>query len=382
MRILVLIHEFPPVGGGGGRVVEDVYRFLHQRGHESIVVTPYLKGLLRHEELGGVQINRIPSGRRAPYKATLFDMAAYIFVGFFHCLRLIRTWKPDVIHVHFAVPAGALAWALSRITKIPYVITAHLGDVPGGSPTKTDKWFRWVYPFTPMIWRAAAGVTSVSEHTRRLAKEHYSPKIKVIPNGVNLDELAPGDIVVNQPPRIIFAGRFVAQKNPVFLVNILDQVKELPWDCVLLGDGVLREQVEKEIRNLNLQDRVSLHGWVTPEDVIEWFLESDILLMPSLWEGLPVVGVQALAMGLAVVASPVGGFLDLVESGTNGILVEGDDAKMWGENLRTLLCNPIKLLEFRNHSRQVAKKFSLPKVVSAYEEVLLDAIGSTKLKEM
>ena len=124
MRILVLVHEFPPVGGGGGRVVEDVYRAMYQRGHEAIVVTPHLQGLSRYEELGGVKIQRIYSGRRSPYKATLFDMAAYIVSGFFFCLKLVRSWKPDVIHVHFAVPAGALAWILSKITGIPYVITA------------------------------------------------------------------------------------------------------------------------------------------------------------------------------------------------------------------------------------------------------------------
>jgi len=139
MRILVLVHEFPPVGGGGGRVVEDVCRGMHKKGHESIVVTPHVKGLPRSEERGGVHIDRIRSGRRFPYKATLFDMTVYIIVGFFHCLRLIRLWEPDVIHVHFAVPAGVIAWALSKVTKIPYVITAHLGDVPGGNPTKTDK---------------------------------------------------------------------------------------------------------------------------------------------------------------------------------------------------------------------------------------------------
>ena len=68
-------------------------------------------------------------------------------------MKLAREWKPDLIHVHFAVPAGALAWILRRLTGIPYVLTAHLGDVPGGVPEKTGRWFRWIYPFTPPIWK-------------------------------------------------------------------------------------------------------------------------------------------------------------------------------------------------------------------------------------
>lgn len=374
MRILVLVHEFPPVGGGGGRVVEDIYRGMQQRGHEAVVVTPYIKGLPRYEEAGGVKIERIYSGRRSPYRATLFDMAAYIAVGFFRCLKLIRRWKPDVIHVHFAVPAGALAWALSKITKIPYVITAHLGDVPGGVPAKTDRWFKWIYPFTPMIWNEASEVTAISEHTRRLAKKYYAPQIHVIPNGVDLDVLIPEEIKICDSPRIVFAGRIVTQKNPIFFVQILNQIKDIPWDCVMLGDGVLKESVELEIKKLNLQDRISLHGWVYPNVVIEWFSKSHILMMPSLWEGLPVVGVQALSMGLAVIASPVGGLLDLVVPGKNGFLVEGDGVDAWEDKLRVLLTDPQKLVEFRKYSRQVAEKFSLSKIVQSYEEILLRAI--------
>ena len=376
MRILVLVHEFPPVGGGGGRVVEDVYGGLSHRGHEAIVVTPHIKGLKRNEDLGGVEIQRIRSGRRSPFKASLFDMTAYIIVGFFHCLKLFRSWKPDVIHVHFAVPAGALAWVLSKISGIPYVITAHLGDVPGGNPTKTDRWFNWVYPFTPGIWDEASEVTAVSEHTRRLANDHYSAKIHVIPNGVDLDELSPGEIKIRKTPRIVFAGRIVAQKNPIFLIKILDQVRDLSWDCVILGDGALKQPVVDQINKLNLQDRISVHGWVHPENVIEWFSKSDILLMPSLWEGLPVVGVQALAMGLAIVASPVGGLLDLVVSGKNGFLIEGDDVEKWGEKLRLLISDPKRLVEHRKMSRLFAEKFSLSSVVRLYEEVLLKAIDS------
>jgi glycosyltransferase involved in cell wall biosynthesis len=377
MRILVLIHEFPPVGGGGGRVVEDVYQGLHKLGHETCVVTPHFKGLPKREKRGGVQIWRIPSGRIYPYKATLFDMTLYVLMGFIRCLPFIRTWRPDVIHVHFAVPAGALAWGLSKITKVPYIITAHLGDVPGGSPTKTDNWFWWIYPFTPMIWKSASRITSVSEHTKSLTMKHYPGDIQVIPNGVNLDELSPGEIRVGLPPRIVFAGRFVHQKNLLTLVRILNKVQDLDWDCVLLGDGELRKEIENEIKLCNLQDRVSLLGWVTPEDVIDWFGKSDILLMPSLWEGLPVVGVQALSMGLAIIASHVGGLLDLVDSGKNGYLIELNDTVAWEQHLRSLLNDRDKLRKFRNSSRKAAEKFSLPEIVRAYEEVLLKALENS-----
>src|SRR6266487_1657569 len=139
MRILVLVHEFPPVGGGGGQVAEDICSKLVKRGHEVKVLTTHIKGLLYEEERNGFEVIRFRSLRMQPYRATFLSMAVYVLAGLWMGLRLIGSFKPEVFHAHFAVPAGALAWMLSRMTKIPYVLTVHLGDAPGGVPEKTDE---------------------------------------------------------------------------------------------------------------------------------------------------------------------------------------------------------------------------------------------------
>jgi glycosyltransferase involved in cell wall biosynthesis len=193
--------------------------------------------------------------------------------------------------------------------------------------------------------------------------------IQVVFNGVDLDELDPGEIRLNQPARVIFAGRFVAQKDPLQLVRSLAAVKDLPWTCSLLGDGALRGEVEQEIDRQGLKERFSLPGWVTPQEVIEAFRHSDILFMPSLTEGLPVVGVQATAMGLALVLSQAGGNVDLVEGGVNGFLVDLAHPQGFEEALRALLSNPEKLLAYRQASRRVAEKFDLGGVVQSYDQI-------------
>src|SRR5688572_19299587 len=123
MRILVLNHEFPPIGGGGGRAAEDICRGLARRGHDVTVLTTYLKGLPYKEKKDGYQILRIPSLRIQPFRASFVAMAAYVLAGLWPGYRTIRLLRPDVIHVHFAVPAGVLAWALSKFSGIPYVLT-------------------------------------------------------------------------------------------------------------------------------------------------------------------------------------------------------------------------------------------------------------------
>ena len=130
MRILVLIHEFPPIGGGGGRVAEDICGKLAKRGHEVQVLTAHMKGLPYEEERAGFRVLRFRSLRTQPYRASFLSMVIYVLAGLWVGGRLIGRFKPDMIHAHFAVPAGALAWMLSRLTRIPYILTVHLGDVP------------------------------------------------------------------------------------------------------------------------------------------------------------------------------------------------------------------------------------------------------------
>ncbi|HSL46913.1 MAG TPA: glycosyltransferase family 4 protein [Anaerolineales bacterium] len=371
MRILVLVHEFPPVGGGGGRVAEDICSELAKRGHEVKVLTAHLKGLPYQEERNGVQVIRFGSLRMEPYRASFLSMAIYVLAGLLVGRRLMNSFKPDVIHAHFAVPAGALAWMLSRMTGIPYVLTVHLGDVPGGVPEKTDEWFRWIYPFTPNIWKNAREIVAVSEFTRQLAMKKYKEKIQVVPNGADLSTLRPEHMSLNDPPQIVFAGRFMEQKNPLQFVQTLNELKELKWQAVMIGDGALMQDVKCAIKDFGLEDRFQLTGWIDPQDVLKWFDTSDILFMPSRSEGLPVVGVQALAKGLAIIASRVGGFVDLVDEDQNGYLIQETDLSKFSTCLSTLLSDPNRLLLFRNASLEKAKSFELEQIVREYENIFM-----------
>jgi len=331
--------------------------------------------LPKDETRNGVQILRLPSLRKYKFKAGLLAMVGYIVAASIAGTRLVRRWRPDLIHVHFAVPTGPVAWLLSKLTGTPYILTAHLGDIPGGAPEKTTGWFRWAFPFTPPIWKSAAQVVAVSEFSRQLALKHYPLDIKVIQNGVDTKTLSPGKIRVNTPPRVIFAGRFMPQKNPLQLVRVLGQLQDLEWTCTMLGDGPLMRDIREEIADLRLQERFSLPGWVTPEVVIDEFAQSDILFMPSRSEGLPVVGVQALSMGMAILASDIGGFIDLVEHGENGYLVEPDDKETFVESLRDLLTDSEKLLAFRQASRHKSKAFDVSYIVDQYEELFKNVRG-------
>ncbi len=379
MKILVLTHEFPPVGGGGGRIARDVSIGLTQRGHQVTVLTAHMEGLSRDEVMDGVHIQRVASMRREAFRAEFAEMARYDWSALTVGLKVIREWKPDLIHAHFAVPAGAAAFALSKLTGVPYVLTSHLGDVPGGVPEKTDRWFKWIYAFTPPIWRNAVKVVASSGFTRQLALPHYPLEISVIPSAVDLKAL-PAHQSGNGAPRIIFAARFVEQKNPEHLIQALASLKDLPWSCAMIGDGPLLESARKTAADCGLAQRFSFPGWVMPEELLEAFARSDILVMPSRSEGLSVVGVQSLGMGLALVLSDVGANSDLVRDGQNGFLFRSGDRNALTTALKRLLEDPAMLQSAQQKSRELAQAFDLGAVIGQYEMIFKSVWISTRKK--
>lgn len=367
MRLLVLNYEFPPVGGGGGRASADLSRALVARGHEVRILTTRLPEGEVEERQDGYQVIRVPSWRSSRFTVSFLEMASYVLAGFRPGLSQLRKWKPDLMHAHFAVPTGALVYALSRWTGLPYVLTVHLGDVPGGVPEKTDRWFRFVNPLTPPIWRRAGQVVAVSEYTKALADARYDVPIQVIPNGIDLEHSEVME--VSDPPRLIFAGRFQPQKNLLFLLDALDRVRDLPWTLQLVGDGPQRAALEAKAEELGMVERIEFSGWVEPEQVRQMLRESDLLVMPSRSEGLPVVGVQALAQGVAIAATAAGGLAELVVDGENGVLCPIDDLACYAQGLRRCLADTAALADMKKRSLALARHYDINRVAEAYESI-------------
>jgi len=375
MKILLLCYEYPPIGGGGGRVAATVAGKLAERGHEIRVQTAALGRTSKVEGEGNLIVFRNASLRQKPDTCRVHEMALYLITSFWPALRLIRQWQPDVIHVHFAVPTGALAYALRLLTGKPYVLTAHLGDVPGGVPEQTGALFRALLPATRPIWNKAKATTAVCTHTADLAEKAYGRRPSVILNGLPLGDAPPIDS--RRPPRIVMAGRLSTQKDPIRAVEALGHLRDLDWTFDVAGDGPLREAMEQKASALGIRDRIRFHGWLEASDVHAILSQSDILLMTSRSEGLPVVAVEATTHALAIVSTAAGGMTDVVDPPHNGRLVPvGASPAEIASALRDYLENADLLRAAREGSNRVRTKFDLEKSVDAYEHILFDAASS------
>jgi glycosyltransferase involved in cell wall biosynthesis len=375
MKVLVLCYEYPPIGGGGGRVARTVAEELVRRGHEVRVQTAALGFRSQREQINGVDVFRTASARRVPDTCRVHEMGLYCATSFLPTLRHIREWKPDVIHAHFAMPTGMLAWTAHRFTGVPYVLTAHLGDVPGGVPDQTDRLFRLISPLANSVWKHAAATTAVSSFVQRLAEQAYHRKVERVLNGVDLTGGAlPHSL--NEIPQLVFVGRFNPQKCPDFLIEVLANLPIDRWRATLIGDGPVMPVVRSKIELHKLADRITLSGWLEGPAVERALSESDIFVMPSTSEGLPVAAIEALKQGLAIVASDIPGVMDVVTDGTNGLLLPVQDQTAWSNALCALLQDSIRLASFKRASLQKARDFDLRHVVDQYEALLLTAAAN------
>ena len=367
LKILTLCYEWPPVGGGGGRAANELAESIAARGHQVRVQTIRFHGTPAHEVANGVDIYRTWGFRQRADQCSAFEMAGYLASSAIPTLRLIAEFKPDVIHAHFAVPTGALAFACSRLSGRPYLITAHLGDVPGAIPDQTDTLFRWLNPLIRPIWQHAACVVAVSRFVGELAENAYGRKPVIVPNGISLSIRPSAPQSPSRVPRLIFVGRLNSQKNLIFLAPVLAKIREFEWVLDVVGDGAERKTLETAFAEFGLSSRVHFHGWLDRTTVEQKLADAEIFILPSFVEGLSVAVLEALKFGLALIGSDIPTLRDCVTPDLNGYLIPLNSPDLWIKRLTTILTNPQLRLSMRQKSWEIAPEFDLERITDRYE---------------
>jgi glycosyltransferase involved in cell wall biosynthesis len=157
----------------------------------------------------------------------------------------------------------------------------------------------------------------------------------VIPNGVDPTGLPPA-LSGGHDRRLGFLGRLSAEKNPLLALEVLDRLRADGHRLRVIGDGPLLAVVRQRAAALGLADRVELLGAWPRKEALDALAECDALLMPSLWEGMPMAPLEAMAIGVPVVASAVGGLTEIIDDGRTGFLIPQPDPARYARAVRAL----------------------------------------------
>jgi glycosyltransferase involved in cell wall biosynthesis len=261
---------------------------------------------------------------------------------------------PDVLHINLSSHGSTLRKLviarMARFLNIPYIIHLHGSGFReywnGASPFLSDK-------IKSMFLHASQTLVLGSVWREFIISyvPEAEPRITILPNAVPKarDRVSR----MSNPVKILFLGHVGARKGVPDLVQALGTLpKNNHWNAIIAGNGEV-EETRVEIAKLGLSDNVTLPGWVGTKDVAKLLHETDILVLPSYEENLPMSVIEGMAYGLAVVTTPVGAVEDIMTSEVNGLLVPVGDVPALSQALLRLIESP----DLRCTLGEAAQKF-------------------------
>jgi glycosyltransferase involved in cell wall biosynthesis len=334
MRVAVLTTSYPrSAGDSAGRFLADAVEHLRARGVDVDVVGPQQ---YRHY---GIAYGHGVAGnlRRRPWLALLVPA---LLAGF---VRAARRVDADLLHAHW-LPAG---WVAQRSGR-PYVVQVH------GTDVELARRAPWL---ARRVLRGARLVIAVSNDLADRARALGAVNVRVIPNGVEM----PADVGAEaEPAEVLYAGRLSQEKG---VLELLEAAQGL--NLVVAGDGPLRNRVP------------FARGFVPRDELHQLYARAAVVACPSRREGFGVTCLEAMAHGRPVVATRVGGLLDLVVDGETGIVVPPRDPASLRSALDRLLADPALRRRLGTAGRDRARThFSWEKVTDATLAAYAEAVGT------
>lgn len=254
------------------------------------------------------------SDRSLPYHFIYFAEACQL-------VQWVNAGSVEHIHAHFGTNSAEVAMLASVLGNIPYSFTVH-------GPEEFDK---------PQALKLGAKiakakfVVAISQYgcsqLYRWASFNDWPKVKVVHCGLEPAFFQVPEQPIPTSPRLLCIGRLCEQKGQLLLVEAARRLKEkgVQFHLTLAGDGEMRSDIEALIDQHKLQEHISITGWISSNQVQQYLLDSQIMVLPSFAEGLPVVIMEAMALKRPVISTYVAGIPELVVPGETGWLCPAGD---------------------------------------------------------
>jgi glycosyltransferase involved in cell wall biosynthesis len=304
-------------------------------------------------------------------------------------------WAPDVVHAHFWM-SGLAALTAARAHPVPIVETYHaLGTVKrrhqGPADPSPPERIRLERTLGNAVDRVIAQCRDEITELVRLGVRRR--RITLAPSGVNLARFTPdGPFVPREPDRlrVLSVGRLVERKGFAEVVQSMRYVRQQGLDAELVIVGGSTDPDDPQTHKLSelaarcgVADRVHLAGPVAPEEVADWYRSADVLVAAPWYEPFGLTPLEAMACGVPVIATAVGGLLDTVVDGLTGDLVPPHDPDALGRALAALLDDDLRRLSYATAALDRARRnYSWTRAATHLEAVYADVLRRTRASEV
>lgn len=292
--------------------------------------------------------------------------------------KLLLVWRPEILHSHNA-PANLLGRITRLVSRVPVVVsTVH-------SVYEGPKWRELAYRITDPLCDMTTAVSQAVALRCRTNRTVSLKKLRVVPNGVDVSKFKPNsgirtklrDILGLQDRFVWLAvGRFHESKDYGTMLTAFSRLVARASNCILLivGDGPLRISMHNLVNQLGLEQHVRFLG--IRSDIPDLMNAADAYVMSSVWEGMPMVLLEAAASGLPIVATNVGGNAEVIQDGINGYLVPPKNPDALAKSMfRVMQLDDSARKSMGNHGIDyVTNNFSLDRIVQLWESLYGDLL--------
>ena len=298
-------------------------------------------------------------------------MTSFLLSAFIYLPKIVLREQIEAAIVFFSFPCGFLGLWGKRLFGIPYVISLRGGDVPGNEPG-LDHLHKALQPLRRLIMKKSMTIVANSNGLKRMSEQADPFPVQVIPNGVDTVFFSP-EHHSNDNFRFLFVGRFQEQKNLFFLlenVNSFAQSTTREFELHMVGDGPQKKALRDYAERLMIRDRIKWHGWCDKETLRAVYRQSDCILNPSFYEGMPNVLLEAMACALPAIASNVIGNNEVVCDGVTGYLFNLHQPQSFQTSLQSIIDNAEIAGQFAiNARKRVEQDFSWTTMAGRYEDL-------------
>jgi glycosyltransferase involved in cell wall biosynthesis len=306
-------------------------------------------------------------------------LGALTFVAFAapRLRALARQNHYDVCHYYFGLPTGLLSCVPGAHRDRPYVISLRGSDVPGYS-VNLRRYHRLMLPITRRIWRGAHRVLANSQDLRRLAQASVpGVRIDVILNGAATSTAVRSPPSPDAPVRVLTVSRLIERKGLDTLIKAIARSRNRTLHLDIAGEGPEGAALQRLTRACGLADRVRFLGFVDRIRLSSLYAHIDMFALVSRAESCSMAMLEAMAAGLPVIATRVGGNVELIQHERNGLLVEPGNVETLACALSTLAADPQQRLRFGACNRAlVEQRYGWRSVAQRYESVFREALCS------
>jgi len=370
MKILMLNNEYPPLGGGTGTVNKDILDRLTQYPEVKVdLITGSLEKRNTIQQLSSnIRIISLGLKSKNIHHASNIELIRYTIKAFFYARKMQKKEKYDFSFAWSTIPAGFVSYLLRIFHKLPFIVRVGGPDIPGFEE-RYKTIYKLISPLIKRIWKKAKLIITKCqiEHDMIFAINQNLP-LKTIYNGVDIKKFTANEYAPKKVLKIICPARLIKRKGQGILIKAVAQLKQngVLIQVDLVGEGDEKDNYQQLAKDLDVSDLINFRSYIPREDMLKAYHAADIFVLPSYNEGMSNALLEAMACGLPVVVTNVGGTTELVEKGENGYIIPTGNIEKLGKILENIHNNRQMIVEMGKKSRVRAEESSWDKIVAIY----------------